>query len=166
MSEVHPEISEMIALCEAVLDEQGEKESQSSGLSRNLVSAGITGAIALEFESHYHVINHRGMSFGLEYPLPLSSLILKDPEMRLYMEDDEDEPVNVLTLGDVTVGYIDTILDTTSDLVGDQYSGPHLKGMVNTATCDTGQVPPDVYLFVAPLKLVQVSDRHIPNEFN
>jgi hypothetical protein len=103
---------------------------------------------------------------SLETPKYLSPLRLHDPEMRLKISDNDDNPLNLMPEGEVPIGYIDVVLDSTHGSDGQPYIGPHLIGFVDTAMFTIKFIRDGYYNFLTPLKIVEVSELHIPHELN
>lgn len=168
MSDMRPytTMHQMISQCEQALEQEDWSELNQTKTLNDFASVTVCNALGYLFESMHHVVKHRRSLSSLDEPLFLSWIRLHNPEIRLKLFNDEGKPLNVSSIGEVPIGYMDIILDTTQDEDGGHYTGPHFVGLINTGMIETEFVQEGIYTFLTPLRMVEVSQRHIPYELN
>ena len=168
MSDMHPfsAMGQMISRCEQSLEREDWEELNVTKTLEDFQSFSLCNALGYLFENAHQVIKQRKALASLEMPEFLSPIRLHNPEIRLKFSDEEGNPINLMPIGEVPVGYMDIVLDTTLGNEGIPYTGPHFAGVVDTGMFTTEFVREGIYSFFTPLRLVEVSELHVPREFN
>jgi hypothetical protein len=159
-------MEQMISQCEQALGQEDWSELNITKTINEFESYNICNALGYLFEIKHQVVKRRNSLLSIECPEYLSPLRLHNPEIRLKFSDELGTPFIMIPAGDVPLWYTDIVLDRTIGITGIEYSGPHLVGMVDTSMFRTKFIEEGLYDFLSPLKLVEVSDLHIPHEFN
>lgn len=168
MSNIHPfsAMGQMISQCEQALKIEDWQELGVTKTLEDFQSVVLCNALGFLFEHAHQVIKQRNALASAEMPEFLSAIVLHNPEIRLNFSDDEGTPFILRASCDVPVCYMDTVLGTTLGSCGMPYEGPHLAGVVDTGFFNTTAIRDGLYSFLTPLRLVEVSELHIPREFN
>lgn len=170
------DIPTLIDMCEEAIRQDGILDSDDIYDFYDLPCARICDLIRQEFESKHQLIYDHNSVYGFndefKNPYEYSRIVLNDPAILIPSVLPSGKSLELkITSGPVEVPYLGIALHSSSVMEDEsEYVGPHLFGKFNTRNAKiqglSSILNPGEYTFITPLKIIEVSEKHIPYLMN